>query len=110
MHGPILRYAGFGIAAPGADTDIISGDLTPRSQTLKVRVLVVLAVASVFKIILTQGVTSYTAKLGQGAPLLADCAYTFDFEIDSATSYNFQVATNGAVNYLNVKEIVGEGA
>lgn len=110
MHGPILRYAGFNIAAPGANTDIISGDLTPRSQVLKVRVAVLLAVASVFKAVLTQGATSFDCHLNSGIQLQAGCLYTFDIEIDSATSYNFQVETDGIVQYLNVKELVGEGA
>lgn len=109
MAGPILRHDGFNIAAPGANTNIITS-LTPRSQSLKARVSVLLAVAAVFKARITQGATTFDAKFLSGGAVPAGCLYTFDLPLTGVDTYNFQVETDGIIQRLHVIELQGETA
>ena len=111
MGGTRIRYEGSNIAAPGANTDILGTELAYLPGGAKCRVTVVLAVASVFKAILTPSSGSaVTVKFRDAGPLSADCAYTFDLERGSDVTLNFQVETNGIIRYLLVKDVVDEVA
>lgn len=102
-------------SAPGANTNILSSSLTPGPNASAYRVTVCLATASVFNVRVTNGTTAFTMGLNASAALNAGDLYTFTFGVrknstqtgTTALSYNFQVETDGVINYLLVDEILG---
>lgn len=122
---PPLRHRArkFAAAAPGADTNILNPSIQPDYPFSTFRVTVALAGASVFQVTVNDGATTKTCKFNAGAQLAAGCLYTFDFGVahkvdlpamgapsgDDARDlyYNFQVATDVAIDLLIVDEIPG---
>lgn len=102
----------FNAAAPGANTDIFASDLAPHSDVPLIRVGVILAVGSVFKIIVkdSAGGNAKAGKYNGGTALGANQAFIFDFPVPKGAKINFQVETNGAIDMLTVDELVGGGA
>jgi hypothetical protein len=94
-------FNGFNIPAPGANTNILATGITPKKSGT-MRVTVNLATGSVFNVQLNQGATNILGSLGSGA-LAAGAMNSFAFGCNPNTTYNFQVATNGIINYLQVE-------
>lgn len=96
-------------SAPGANSDIFSaGQLRAVSQKVAlVRVIVVLATASVFNYTVTDGTTAYTVGLNESIALNASDAYEFEIAAGSDYTYNFQVETDGVIRHLLVIEVMG---
>lgn|SRR3990167_2958124 len=110
--GLITRAALFNRAAPGANTNILTSNITPAEGSA-MRVSVVLATASVFNTTITDGTTTFTCGLNASVALTAGDMYFFEFachpsETNSgsanALGYNFQVETDGIIRYLVVEE------
>ncbi len=101
--GVTNRATTFGLAAPGANTDILSADLTPQMAGFFV-VSVSLTTSSVFNVTETQGATTYTNGLNKSNALNAGDKYVFTFPVNAATAYNFQIETDGVVRELTVME------
>lgn len=101
------RSQGYAIAAPGASTNILTTSLTPGAASHRFRVSVILETASVFNMIevSTDGGTD-TNGLNGSVALGAGDLYEFEFEVDQANTYNFQVETNGIIRRLIVSEEV----
>lgn len=121
MAGSFVAVNRHDIAAPGANTDILSTALTPPMGTTLMRIFVVLATGSVFNVMLNGvGGTVRTAKQNGGTPLTASVAMAFEMPISrdvlvgaaSTTvlqTVNFQVETNGIIHHL-VVAFVNEGS
>lgn len=102
----------FAQSAPGANTDIFGTEITPNYVHSVLRIAVSLAGASVFNLIVTQGATLKTIHLNAGAALVASAGYVFTWPIRKAEgsttlTYNFQVETNVAIDWLSVEEVPG---
>lgn len=107
---PARQLAGsFNAAPPGANTDILAADLSPAIDGSAFRVTVALTTASVFNVTATDGTTTHVWSLNSGTALNADDLYTFTFATDTSLDFNFQVPTNGTIEFLSVQEVVGEG-
>lgn len=98
------RFEGFDIAAPGANTNIMTTSITPL-MSCRLRVGVVLETASVFNVTETSGATTNTYGLNESVPLAANDYYVFDVPAGAAYSYNFQVETDGIIGRLTVSEV-----
>jgi hypothetical protein len=122
-----IRLAGtvWALSAPGSATNIfaVAGGTSVAPQAsiqpqLGVdasvfRITVALGGGSVFNMTITDGTTTKTEALNGGTALAASSLYTFSVGVRKLSpagnklSYNFQVATNVAVDYLLVEEISG---
>lgn len=98
---------GHAIAAPGANTNIFTDNLTPVYSCSVFRVTVALTTASVFNVIMTDGTTSYTNGLNLSVALQAGDLYTFTFGVHNGNTYNFQVETDSVIRILQVDEVPG---
>lgn len=105
----------YNLAAPGANTNIFTTSITPKQQPSLYRITVILAVTSVFNMTVTDGTTPFTFALNNGTALTALQPYVITYgtrQLNSAGtktfSYNFQVATNGVIDVLNVDELIGQ--
>jgi len=97
-----------GVAAPGADTDILAADVSLNSARngAKVRLTVVLDTADVFKAVDDAG-SEY--KFNGGSNIAAGCVYAFDLPASSSRTYNFQVEGGTTViTSLLVEEVWDE--
>lgn len=98
----------FNLAAPGANTNIITS-FTP-AEDCALKVTVCLSTSSVFNVTMTGGGTTHTMALNDGTALDANELYTFTVgamvEDQSANTltYNFQVATDSVIECLFVQE------
>lgn len=101
------RATVFAQAAPGANTNILATALSPVYGASAFRITVLLAVASVFKARISDGTTTYDARLNTGIALTAGTLYTFTFATRSAHTYNFQVEADGVIQLLLVEEVPG---
>lgn len=99
-----IKSDSFTIAAPGANTNILSTSLTP-SMGGYFQVFVVLATGSVFNMTETRSGTTYTVGLNKSTALVAGDGYTFSFPVSSSSAYNFQVETDGVIRILRVVEV-----
>lgn len=104
----------YALAAPGANTNILSSGVQVSPSASAIRVTVVLAVSSVFNFTVTDGSTAYTVGLNASAALNAGDCYTFVFGARRFNSqpngsveltYNFQVETDGVIRMLFVEEV-----
>lgn len=93
------------IAAPGANTNILSASLTPGACSYRFRVEVTLAVGSIFDFTETLSGTTRTHSLNSGVPLDADEPATFEHAVRQDATYNYRVKTDGAINRLMVEEL-----
>lgn len=114
MSERILKAKAYALAAPGANTNMLSSNVTietPGSAAL--RVTVSLTTASVFNLRVTDGTTAYDIGLNGSVALTAGDLYSFTFSALKANSagvaleYNFRVETDGVVRFLCVEEITG---
>lgn len=110
------KYRAFNQSAPGADTAIISGGLTFSESAAACRVTVALTTSSVFNVTCTDGSTTHKWGLNASAALNAADLYTFTFAVaasDDGTSggtaltWNFEVESDGVIEYLAVDEVKG---
>lgn len=118
----------FNGTSPGNATNIITKDTVGASISGGIvaivpaaawRVTVCLATGSVFNAVATDGKTSITMSLNGGTALTAGAMYTFVFGASkmaptqsaslnpAALTWNFQVATTGTINLLQVDEVTG---
>lgn len=100
------RVRRYNISAPGANTNILSTNVTPALDGVWV-VTVCLTTGSVFNLVTTDGTTSFTNGLNASAALNAGDVYTFSFGVMTSLSYNFQVETNSVIRKLIVHEMTG---
>lgn len=105
------------LAAPGANTAILSTALTPTLYSSVFRVGVRLATASVFNVTITPtGGAKILLKLNDAAALTAGAMKTFYVPVRKhdgaatpvANAYNFEVETDGVISYLQVDEMEHE--
>ena len=107
MTGVINRAAIHEGSAPGANTDIISSDITP-AQAAAFRITVQLTTASVLNAMIKKtGNTTQTCALNNNIALLGGSLNTFTFGVVPGQDYNFQVETDGQIDILQVDEIQG---
>ncbi len=87
-------------AAPGADADILPADVTPKEVEIW-GLSVSFAVATVLNLIVKQ-TAKPDLKLGFNSSnaLTANDLFTFSFAVHPDASYNLQIETDGAINYL----------
>lgn len=104
MGGLSLKSDNFTIAAPGANTNILSTSLTP-SMGGYFQVFVVLATTSVFNMTDTRSGTTYTVGLNKSTALVSGDGYTFTFPVSTLSAYNFQVETDSIIRILRVMEV-----
>ena len=97
---------GYAVAAPGANTDILTTGLVPPFDGIFV-VTVSLTTGSVFNVTSTDGTTAYTNGLNASVALNAGDVYTFSFGVRTGITYNFQVETNSVVRFLIVQHMTG---
>ena len=96
---------GYNIAAPGANTNIITG-IAPKLGAGIFRIGLALATASVFNYTVTDGTTGFTVGLYASAALTAGDQYLLDIpHLGPSYTYNFQVETDGIVRVLTVHEL-----
>lgn len=93
-----------GIAAPGANTNILSTSIVPKMSG-RLRVWITLAVASVFNYTENDGTTNRTIGINSSVPLPAGDEQVFDISSTQGYSYNFQVETDGAITKIRVEEV-----
>lgn len=103
--GLSIRSLTFGLAAPGANTDILSTALTPTYGAAW-RVTVCLTTSSVFNMTITQGSTTFTCGINSSVALNAGDLYSFTLGVNPANSYNFQVETNSVIRILQIDEVI----
>lgn len=104
MAGLALKSDNFTIAAPGANTNILSTSLTP-SMGGYFQVFIVVATGSVFNMTETRSGTTYTVGMNKSTALVAGDGYTFTFPVSTSSTYNFQVETDGIIRILRVMEV-----
>ena len=95
-------------SAPGANTDILSSDITPNYGVSCLRITTQVTTASVMNIMVKKtGNTTQTCALNNNIALLAGALNAFTFGCVSGQDYNFQVETDGQIDILQVDEILG---
>ena len=114
MNKGLITHASiFNLAAPGANTDILSSSITLKEGGAW-RVTVALTTASVFNVTYTDGTTTHALGLNSSVALLAGDLYTFAFggspiETSSGStntlSINFQVETDSVIELLIIEEV-----
>ena len=102
--------------APGANTDILSTDLTPDRTVSAYRITVACDTGTVFNVMIDDGSSATHAfGLNGNTALTAGAIYTFVFGVTAtddglkngtACSYNFQVETDSDIHLL-VDEVHG---
>ena len=106
--GANVRAEGFNIAAPGANTNILTNSITPTMGGFFV-VSITLSTGSIVNVTETQGSTTLTNGLNKSNALNVGDKYCFTFPVSSATAYNFQVETNSIIRELIVVEMSDVG-
>ncbi len=112
--GLVTRFFDIDIAAPGANTNIVTTSITPAAGCA-LRITVSLATASVFNIMYQKtGGTQRAGGCQLSAALQAGAFYTFEIGAAPQTipnsgsrvavEYNFQVETDGVIRYLLIEE------
>ena len=101
--GQTRKYA---LAAPGANTNMLTTGLTPVYPVSAFRVTVRLATTSVFNLHSTDGTTAYVTGLNNSVALAAGDLYTLSFGVNNSLTYNFKVETDGIIAMLQVDEVV----
>lgn len=103
----------FNGSAPGANAGILGTAIRPGENASAFRVSVALTTSSVFNVTCYDGSTTHKWGLNESGALNAADLYTFTFGVrntkDGTTSlvYNFEVETDGVIEYLVVEEIIG---
>jgi len=102
--------------APGANTNILTTDLTPDRTVSAYRLTVRCETATVFNVIIDIGASAdLVCGLNGDTALSAGCLYTFVFGVTGTTdglkagtacTYNFQVETDSDI-FLLVDEVHG---
>lgn len=106
VSGFSIRSKGFNISAPGANTNILSTGITPQYGAA-FRITVALTAASVFNVEAVSSGTTHVWGLNSSVALNAADLFTFTFGVNPDVVYNFQVETNGVIEFLQVDEISG---
>ena len=88
-----------------ANADMLASDITPSDIPAVFRMSVCLDTAAVFKIIIDDGTTEVDIALNQGAQLVAQTGYSFDWPIDIGDSVNFEADQNVQIEKLIVHEV-----
>lgn len=98
-----------GVAAPGANTDILTADVQTNSKRPVSRIEFTVVLAGVAKIKAVDD-TGTAIGFNDDTALKANQGYTFGFYTSPDRSYNFQLDTNLiAIDYLMVCEVVEVG-
>ena len=114
MSGLLPRFFDIDIAAPGANTNILTTSITP-TVGCALRFTIALATASVLNITyLKTGGTERACGTQKSVALTAEDFYTFTIGACPQTipnsgnrvavSYNCQVETDGVIRYLLIEE------
>ena len=94
--------------APGANTNIQSGaadlDIVGVSGRT-IRVTVALTVSSVLNLEATDGTTTHVWGLNASSALNAADVYVFDVPAYDGLTYNFQVESDGVIEFLMVETV-----
>lgn len=106
-----LVYVKHALAAPGADTNMVTA-FTPGASTNYLEVQISLATASILDLRVTDGTTAYSIALNNGVALNASQLYRFDVlcaHVAGSTTltYSLRVRTNGVIQNLVIREVVG---
>ena len=114
MSDRILKAKAYALAAPGANTNMLSTDVAIETAgSAALRVTVSLTTSSVFNLRVTDGTTAYDIGLNGSVALNAGDLYTFTFgalksnSAGVALAYNFRVETDSVIRFLCVEEITG---
>lgn len=102
--GLAVKSDNFNVAAPGANTNILSTSLTP-TYGAAFRITVCLATASVFNMTVTRSGTTFTCGINSSVALNAGDLYAFTLGVSTANTYNFQVETDGIIRVLQIDEV-----
>lgn len=102
----IRRAEIFNGSAPGANTDIIATDITPKSGTSAARIEIALTNGSPVNLTATDGTTTHTWALGAGITVTAETITTFHISTNQALAYNVQVEIDGVIESLIWDDIV----
>lgn len=94
-------------SSPGANINILSTALTPKKPVSAFRITVSLTGASIFNVMITQGVTTFGCGVNANQALTAEGIYTFVIGVRNTFTYNFQIETATVVRYLLVEEVAG---
>ena len=111
--GAVALATVFNGSAPGANTGILTTAVTPSPSAVAIRLSVVLTASSVFNLTIYNGTTTHKVGLNSSVALNAADLYTFTFGARAADqsantlAYNFEVESDGVVEYLMVEEISG---
>ena len=97
----------FNLAAPGADTDIEANELIPAEGVTIFRIQFSPTVATVLNIMETRSGTTFAGGLNSSAAVGAGDVAIFDVLVSDASTYNFQIETNGIIRQLKVAELRG---
>lgn len=112
---PVVKYHTFFKAPPGANVAIIgtsvqtAGGISPSVDGTAFRVTTALTTASVLNVTATDGTSTGTWGLNSSTALQAGDLYTFVFATDEDLRYDFQVESDGTIEFLGVEEIIAEG-
>jgi len=91
--------------SPGATTDILSSDLTPRRPPSLFRIMISVDAACKFSAMVEVDETTYTVYFNTDTDLTANALYIFDMLVHSGDSVNFQLDSAETIHLLRVQEI-----
>ena len=104
-----IKAGQYDVAPPGANTDILASRISPTVDGSVFRIAVAVTTASVVNVSAYHATaTQHTWGLNGSAALNAGDLYSFSFPTDLDLTYNFQVETDGTIEFLSVQEVVGE--
>ena len=103
-------YTGFVVAAPGANTDIISGGIdigakAPGIATIRIQIVLVSGTSSVVRLTRTVAGVTRIESLNNGVAVTAACTTAWDVMVDPAETINLQLVTNAIINSLKVSGV-----
>lgn len=105
-----IRYKNFNRTAPGANSPIVgtavqsTGGITPRDNGTFI-VQAGLTNASVLNVTATDGSTEHKWGLDKSTALQAGDLYEWEFLVNKALRYDFEIETDGVVETIIVAEV-----
>lgn len=115
MDAPILLADRHDIAAPGANTNILTTGITitANSTISGIFITVALATASVFVVrevgtdAVSGGAVDNLLRMNSAGPIGILMPTRLEFPVSRGFTYNFQVETNGIIRKLHVEGVQG---
>ena len=103
-------YNGFVIAAPGANTDIISGGIdigakAPGCATIRIQIVLVSGTSSIVRLTRTVAGVTRIESLNNGIAISAACTNAFDVMVDPTETINVQLVTDAIINSLKISGV-----